>query len=187
MGAFSDAELSGYLAVGHANGHGTSAGPMAEAVDKSLSKLTQSDIAAIVVYLRSVPAISTPDLTAPKATPAPSDHRQSVAANVDPLGRAVFEGTCASCHSWTGVSVLTPFATLTGARAVNDPTAINVAQIVISGADRQTPVGRVFMPAFGDAYSDSESAAVANYVTARFGAQHSAITSEDVAKLRGLP
>jgi mono/diheme cytochrome c family protein len=187
IGAFSDAELFQYLAIGHANGHGTSAGPMAEAVDKSLSKLTQSDIAAMVVYLRSVPAISTPDLTAPKATPAPSDHRQSVAANVDPLGKAVFEGTCASCHSGTGVSELTPFATLTGARAVNDPTAINVAQVIISGADRQTPGGRAFMPAFGGAYSDSEIAAVANYVTARFGAQRSAITPEDVAKLRGVP
>jgi mono/diheme cytochrome c family protein len=187
VGAFSDAELSQYLVTGHANGHGTSAGPMSEAVDKSLSKLTQSDIAAMVVYLRSVPAISTPDLIAPKATPAPSDHRQSVAANVDPLGKAVFEGTCASCHSWTGVSELTPFATLTGARAVNDPTAINVAQVIISGADRQTPSGRVFMPAFGGAYSDSEIAAVANYVTARFGAQRSAITPEDVAKLRSPP
>jgi mono/diheme cytochrome c family protein len=103
IGAFSDTELSQYLATGHANGHGTSAGPMAEAVDKSLSKLAQSDIAAMVVYLRSVPAISTPDLAAPKATLAPSDHRQSVAANVDPLGKAVFEGTCAGCHGWTGV------------------------------------------------------------------------------------
>jgi mono/diheme cytochrome c family protein len=186
VGAFSDTELSQYLVIGHANGHGTSAGPMAEAVDKSLSKLTQSDIAAMVVYLRSVPAISTPDLAAPKATLAPSDHRQGVAASVDPLGKAVFEGTCASCHNWTGVSALTPFATLTGARAVNDPTAINVAQVIISGADRRTPAGHAFMPAFGGAYSDSEIAAVANYVTARFGAQHSAITPEDVAKLRGL-
>lgn len=75
----------------------------------------------------SVPAISTPDLAAPKETPTPADHQQSVSANVDPLGKAVFEGTCASCHSWTGVSKLTPFATLAGARAVNDPTAINVA------------------------------------------------------------
>jgi mono/diheme cytochrome c family protein len=35
------------------------------------------------------------------------------------------------------------------------------------------------MPAYGGAYSDSEIAAVANYVTARFGAQHSAITPCD--------
>ena len=40
------------------------------------------------------------------------------------------------------------------------------------------------MPAFGPAYSDVEIAAVANYVTARFGAAPSAITAADIARLR---
>ena len=40
------------------------------------------------------------------------------------------------------------------------------------------------MPSFANAYSDRDIAAVANYVTARFGAQGSAITPEDVRKLR---
>ena len=35
--------------------------------------------------------------------------------------RQIFEGACASCHGWTGVSPISPYATLTGARAVNDP------------------------------------------------------------------
>jgi mono/diheme cytochrome c family protein len=40
------------------------------------------------------------------------------------------------------------------------------------------------MPAFGDAYSDTEIAAVTNYVTARFGGKGSDITARDVAELR---
>jgi len=40
------------------------------------------------------------------------------------------------------------------------------------------------MPAFGHAYSDDEIAAVANYVTARFGAKGASLTANDVAKLR---
>ena len=96
----------------------------------------------------------------------------------------VFQGACVSCHGWTGESPLTPFATLTGARAVNDPGAINVAQIVISGTKRQTPPGALSMPAFGSAYSDEEIAAVANYVTARFGGKASQITGQDVTALR---
>ena len=40
------------------------------------------------------------------------------------------------------------------------------------------------MPAFGDAYSDAEIAAVANYVTARFGSKGSSLTAQDVAELR---
>ncbi len=40
------------------------------------------------------------------------------------------------------------------------------------------------MPAFGAAYSDAEIASLANYVTARFGAQPSALTAENIGKLR---
>ena len=40
------------------------------------------------------------------------------------------------------------------------------------------------MPAFGGSYSDTEIAAVANYVTARFGSEQSRVTAEDVAQLR---
>jgi mono/diheme cytochrome c family protein len=40
------------------------------------------------------------------------------------------------------------------------------------------------MPAFGNAYSDTEIASVANYVTARFGAKASQLTAARVARLR---
>ena len=99
-------------------------------------------------------------------------------------GKMVFEGACVSCHGWTGESAISPMATLTGAWAVNDPGATNVAQIVISGTKRHTPEGALSMPAFGNAYSDDEIAAVANYVTARFGAKGSTLTAQDVAELR---
>ena len=183
VGAWDDAALTQYLSTGHADGYGTAAGPMGEAVDKSLSRLAPSDIAAIVAYLRSVPAVSS-DLPAPKKSPAPASHRQGLVADYDPRGKQIFEGACVSCHDWTGVSPLTHMATLTGVRAVNDPTATNVAQIVLSGARRTAPGGTAFMPSFGAAYSDTEIAAVANYVTARFGASPSRITAKDVATLR---
>jgi mono/diheme cytochrome c family protein len=40
------------------------------------------------------------------------------------------------------------------------------------------------MPGFAGAYSDTEIAAVANYVTARFGSRPSRSTAEKVASLR---
>jgi len=183
VGAWSDADLARYLANGHADEHGSAAGPMGEAVDKSLAHLTSGDIASMVAYLRTVPARATPDLPTPKLTPAPPSYRNGVAADFDPRGKAIFEGACVSCHSWTGVSPIIGNATLTGARAVNDPTAINIAQVVLLGA-RRTAAGGAFMPAFGQAYSNDEIAAVANYVTARFGAETSKIVAADVAKLR---
>jgi mono/diheme cytochrome c family protein len=40
------------------------------------------------------------------------------------------------------------------------------------------------MPAYGNAYSDVEIEAVANYVTARFGSKGATLTAKDVAELR---
>jgi mono/diheme cytochrome c family protein len=73
---------------------------------------------------------------------------------------------------------------LTGARAVNDPSATNVAQIVISGMTRRSADGSVTMPAFGAAYSDVEIAAVANYVTERFGSVASHMRPQQIRLLR---
>jgi mono/diheme cytochrome c family protein len=182
IGSWRDDDLISYLSIGHAAGHGTAAGPMGEAVDRSFSQLTPEDVRAVVAYLRTVPPTASPDLPAPLAPPAPTSHKQG--GTPDPRGKMVFEGACVSCHGWTGESSISPFATLTGAWAVNDPSAINVVQIVISGTSRHTPQDAISMPAFGNAYSDDEIAAVANYVTARFGSKPSQVTAQDVADLR---
>jgi mono/diheme cytochrome c family protein len=183
VGGWSDADLAQYLSTGHAAGRGSAGGPMAEVVDVSLSKLTPADIQAIVAYLRTVPAIASASLPAPRPDAA-SEAPKVMAASYDPRGKQIFEEACASCHSWSGVSPLTSYATLTGSRAVNDPSGGNVAQIVIGGEQRKTAAGQVMMPAFASAYSDTEIAAVSNYVTARFGAKGSNLTAKDVAKLR---
>jgi mono/diheme cytochrome c family protein len=182
LGAWRDDELISYLSTGHAAGHGTASGPMGEAVDHSFSQFAPEDIRAIVAYLRSVPAIASTDLPATIAPPAPASHKDGVTTDVS--GKMVFEGACVSCHGWSGESAVSHFATLTGGWAVNDPGATNVAQIVISGTRRHTPEGVLSMPAFGNAYSDDEIAAVTNYVTARFGSKGSKLTAQDVAELR---
>ena len=181
IGSWGDDELFAYLANGHAAGRGTASGPMGEVVDHSLSQMEPADIRALVTYLRSIPAVASSE-PATIAPPAPASPKEGGAV-ADALGRKVFAQACASCHSWTGVSELSPFATISGSRAVNDPTATNVAQIVISGTRRLTP-GAMSMPAFGTTYSDTEIAGVANYVTGRFGSAASKLTAKDVADLR---
>jgi mono/diheme cytochrome c family protein len=182
IGAWSDDDLVAYLSLGHANGHGTASGPMGEAVDHSFSQMAPEDIRALVAFLRSVPGVTSTDLPATPAPAAPAVHSSGVTA--DARGKMVFEGACVSCHGWSGQSSVSPLATLTGAWAVNDPGGTNVAQIVLSGTHRLTPDGALSMPAFGNAYTDDEVAAVTNYVTARFGSKGSKLTAADIAALR---
>jgi mono/diheme cytochrome c family protein len=182
VGAWSDADLTHYLSMGHADGRGTASGPMGEAVDESLSHLKPADITAMVAYLRSVPGVTTSDLPEPRSTPASA--AQLAATDSNAHGKEVYEGACAGCHGWTGVSPVIPFATLTGTRSVNDPSANNVAQVIIGGGHRHLAIDANNMPAFGATYSDAEIAAVANYVTALYGVKSSDLTAAHVAKLR---
>ncbi|HYP63798.1 MAG TPA: cytochrome c [Acidocella sp.] len=179
IGAWSPEALAQYLSVGFAPGHGTASGPMAQAVQLSLSQLTPDDIKAIVTYMRNIPPIPTAGLPVP-APAASTDPATGPQGN--PLGKQVFEEACASCHGWSGQGTIGPGALFTGNRAVNDPSGVNVAMMILHGTGAPDG-GGAFMPSFAAAYSDDEIAAVANYVTARFGAA-SQLSSQDIAKLR---
>jgi mono/diheme cytochrome c family protein len=179
IGDWSVEELTAYISAGHAEGRGVASGPMGEAVELSLSRLTKSDIAAMVTYLRTVPAVAS-DL--PKlAGSAPATPQLAGVDN--PVGKRMFEGNCVPCHAWTGLGAVVAEAQLTGVRAINDPSAHNVVQMILNGTGAPDAT-HPFMPSFGHAYSDAEIAAVANYVTARFGATPSRVTAAEVANSR---
>jgi mono/diheme cytochrome c family protein len=187
LGTWSSQDLEQYLKTGHTQDRGSAFGPMAQAVHLSFQKLTASDVSAIVEYVRSVPAVSTPDLPAPKLEFASANPSEHDAADSNPKGHAIYASMCSGCHSWTGTNSYVPHATLTGTRAVNDPTATNVALAVLRGASPLPASGDIAtMPAFGMSWSDDDIADVSNYVIARFGAAPSAITGDDVRKLRAM-
>jgi mono/diheme cytochrome c family protein len=191
IGAWSDAEILEYLSTGHAPEHASASGPMGEAVAHSLQFLTPEDGAALVAYLRTVPA---------REGKHPIDvdpHPQTLAASSPMLpaaeelktesqGLKLFEGACASCHQWNGAGRQTPYAALAGTRGVNDVSAENVTQIILQGVKMRVGDNDVFMPGFADAYSDTEVSALANYVVAHFGGKQASVTPADVAKRRTL-
>jgi mono/diheme cytochrome c family protein len=180
IGAWSDADIARYLSQGHATSHGAASGPMGEVVAESVSRLSSSDIQAMVTYLRTIPAVRSTTLAAIRLTPTSAERGDGA----DTRGELVYEGVCSGCHGWTGVGSVITTANLTGTRAVNDPTGINAAQIIIHGGEHYAREWIPTMPSFDAIYSDAEIAAVANYVTARFGAQGSRLHASDIARLR---
>ncbi|HEX4152223.1 MAG TPA: cytochrome c [Steroidobacteraceae bacterium] len=183
IGAWSDADIAHYLSHGRAAGHGAASGPMGEAVDESTSHLSSSDIQAMVTYLRTVPAIRSGDLAAARSTPA-SAQPDSLVAGAGGRGLEVYEGACAGCHGWTGVGSVIASANLTGTRAVNDPAGTNVVQMILQGSVLPSTEPTAAMPSFDGVFSHSDIAAVANYVTARFGLKGAELRASDVDKLR---
>ncbi len=186
LGARSSEAIMEYLQYGYAPGMGVAGGPMKEAVDFSLSRLTHEDLSAIAAYLKSTPAKS----RGPLVGVAPAGLVQASAEVPGPVepntgaGRRLFEGACASCHAWNGQGQETPMAGLAGLPSVNDPKAVNVVQAVLRGLSISAPQGHAFMPAFAAAYSDAEVAAVSNYVVGRFGGHTGHVSARQVAQAR---
>ncbi len=177
--------------MGHADGRGSASGPMGEAVAHSLQYLNPSDTAALVAYLREVPARKGDHPTDIDLRPAPAMASTGLAPEPEAVatnsrGRQLFEGACASCHLWNGTGLESRYAALLGTRAVNDLSGVNVTEAILHGADFKIGDREVFMPAFGAGYSNTEVAALTNYVIAHFGNKHSKVGPEDVAQLRTL-
>ncbi len=173
IGAWSESDIATYLATGHADGHGTASGPMAEAVTYSLRYLTQEDAQALAHYVKSVAPIRTAVL--PAATHVAEDA----------LGARIYEGACASCHRLNGTGAGSAAASLAGDRTASDPGGTNLVQIVLRGGRLGTTLGDQVMPGFADGYTDAELAAVANYTIAHFGQRQGQVTPASVAKARG--
>jgi mono/diheme cytochrome c family protein len=191
VGAWSDQQLIDYLSKGHAEGRGAASGSMAEAVEFSLRYLTPDDLRAMVAYLRTVPPQKTGaegivELNPPAVRASAEFSPVSSETKGASLGLEIFQGACASCHAWNGEGLQHPHAALVGSQSVNDPAGTNLLQVIIHGSHMKTQEGDIFMPAFGPAYTDTEIAAVSNYVIGHFGAKTSKITPGDVAAARKL-
>jgi mono/diheme cytochrome c family protein len=173
IGGWSGADLAHYLSTGTAPGHGAASGPMAEVVSNSLRYMTADDIAAMVTYLRDIP----PQATGPVVA-------QAAAQPADPMGARVFNTACAGCHLPSGQGRQSAWAGLTGDHSAADPAGTNMLQVLAHGSNLQASDRFVFMHAFTAAYTDTELAAAANFVAARFGGQSGNITAGDIAKVR---
>jgi mono/diheme cytochrome c family protein len=178
VGGWSDDSLASYLSTGHADGHSSASGPMAEAVSNSLRYANADDVKAIVAYLRSIPAIDNAPAIAQNPPAATETSPQPG------LGVQVFAGNCANCHDWNGKGVQSPYANLLGSRTVNDPDATNLMAIVLSGSNAPLPIEHAFMPPFARGHSDDELAAVANFVNGYFGDGTTHVTVADIEKAR---
>jgi mono/diheme cytochrome c family protein len=178
IGNWSDDALVAYLSTGHADGHSSASGPMAEAIDNSLRYASADDIHAIVAYLRTIPAIEN------AAAIAQNPPAATEASPPSSLGEQVFAGNCANCHDWDGKGVQSPYASLLGSRTVNDPDATNLIAILLAGSNAPLPVEHAFMPPFARGHTDDELAAVANFVNGYFGNGRTQVTAADIDKTR---
>jgi mono/diheme cytochrome c family protein len=176
LGTWTDAALTEYLATGHADGHGSAAGPMKEVVAYSTGQLTREDRAALVGYLLGTRA-------ATGSSPSPATATASAAPTPGGVGAKLYAGVCACCHSLDPKAATGSYSNLAGARTVRDPEGTNVLRLLSTGSPHGVGLGTA-MPEFGQGYSDTERAALANFVLAQWGHLAPKLTPNDAQRAR---
>ncbi|WP_415420587.1 c-type cytochrome [Acetobacter fabarum] len=165
LGAWSDEALAQYLSTGHADGHGTAAGDMADVIGHSLRYLSASDIHAMVVYLRSIAPLHTAEDTVEARTPTAGD--ASLPQNT--RGARLYASACAGCHMPDGTGRQSSFGTITGARSLGADNGRNLVQLLVQGSGMQTTTGVQIMPHFaGGGLSERDLADIASFVMTHF-------------------
>jgi mono/diheme cytochrome c family protein len=186
IGDWSEQQLSEFLSQGHAAGRSSASGPMAEVIENSTQYLTPEDNQALVNYLRNIEPVKTDVGSAVNLRPKGAMNSSAIlpADQDNSLGRQLFAGDCSGCHQWNGEGRQTPYASLKGSTAVNDPQGRSVIQAILHGTKISVGQQQVMMPDFGAKYSDDEVAAVANYVLHQFGDKTGTVTPKQVADQR---
>jgi mono/diheme cytochrome c family protein len=163
---------SGRNAKSHADGL------MAEVVVNSTSKMSDGDIKAIAVYLKSLSA-GPPE---PEVT-APSDAAMKV-------GQAIYAHNCIACHEADGSSSPRIYPPLNGNALLQSADPSSTLRIILDGAQTVTTPRAPnpgSMPGYAKDLNDQEIADVTNYIRNSFGNAAPPVTADEVARARKKP
>jgi len=168
-------DIALYLKTGR-NRYDIASGPMADMVTHSTSHLTDADLRAIAVYLKSLP-------------PGGGALPQPVSAQ-DPAmqqGQVIYNNQCAACHTVAGEGIVGLFPRLSGAPLVQQSQATSLIRVVLEGsravATDGAPTGPA-MPAFAWKLSDAEVAAVVTYIRNSWGNAAPPVSASNVGNMR---
>jgi mono/diheme cytochrome c family protein len=174
LGTWSIDDVAKYLKTGH-NRITAASGIMAEEIKFASSKMTDSDLKAIAIYLKSLPG---------------DRERHDTLAADDPAmkaGHAIYRDQCSACHMIDGKGVPYLFPSLADASVLRSRDPRTAIRLVLRGArtvatkDEPTAPG---MPSYAHMLKDDEIAAVLTYARNAWGRAAPPVTPDDVKKAR---
>jgi mono/diheme cytochrome c family protein len=174
LGAWSVDDVVQYLRTGH-NRITAATGPMAEEIEHASSKMTDADLKAMAVYLKSIPGDTGTHQALAKDDPAMK------------AGEAIYRDQCAACHMIDGKGVSHLFPSLADASMLRSRDPRSAIRLVLRGVrsvgteEEPTAPG---MPSFSRQLKDDEIAAVLTYARNAWGRAAPAVPPGEVAKAR---
>lgn len=181
-------DIVAYLSTGR-NDFASVGGEMTSVVEHSMQHLSDADLRAMAVYLKSLPA----DPKAKSGLRADADAATARTTKLLAEGRGLDRGamlylnTCEACHASNGKGAKGIFPRLNGARIVTqeDPNAL--IDVILKGA--QTPSTKkapsvLPMPGFAHHLSDQQVADLATFLRGAWGNDAAPVSAKAVAAMR---
>jgi mono/diheme cytochrome c family protein len=159
-------------------------GPMAEVVHNSLQYLSDEDVHAMAVYLKTLPERS--EAAAPDVPRGAARLSASMLAH----GHAIYTAQCADCHLASGLGQPPGYPPLANNPSIEMESSVNPIRMVLNGgyppqtAGNPRPYG---MPPFAQVMSDEDIAAVVSYIRVSWGNHGQPVTPLEVNALRSAP
>jgi alcohol dehydrogenase (quinone), cytochrome c subunit len=184
LAGWSPQAVANFLKTGR-TGEASAFGSMADVVQHSTQYLTDDDLYAIGVYLKSLGPAS----GSPGSQPA-ADDRTAAALHDGDLrrpGAAAYVDSCAACHRTDGVGYTGVFPRLAGNPAVLQSNAADVISVVLKGSTvpaTATAPSSFTMPPFGERLDDQDVAGVVNLIRNSWGNRAPAVTATEVKAQR---
>jgi mono/diheme cytochrome c family protein len=170
-------DITEYLKSGR-NGKSHADGLMAEVVVNSTSKMSDGDIHAIAVYLKSLPAgPPEPAVTAPPPEQGMKD------------GEQIYAHHCRACHETDGSGAPRIYPPLPANALLQSADPSSTLRVILDGAQTVTTPrapNTGSMPSYARDLSDQQVADVTNYIRNSWGNEAPLVTPGEVAKARQL-
>jgi mono/diheme cytochrome c family protein len=148
---------------------------MSEVVVNSTSKMRDSDVKAIAIYLKSLPA----GAAEPKISP-PSSAQMAA-------GEKVYRSDCIACHEADGSSAPRIYPPLPGNANLQSADPASTLRIILQGAESVTTPrapNKGSMPAYDTKLTDQQIADVTTYIRNAWVNAAPAVTAAEVTKAR---
>ena len=163
-----------YLQSGR-NGRSHAGPPMAEVVVNSTSKMSDSDVRAIAVYLKDLPAGAPEPVV---AAPPQADMTS---------GAAIYSHNCIACHEADGSGAPRIYPPLPANANLQSANPASTLRIILDGAETVTTPrapNTGSMPGYARQLTDAQIADVTNYIRNSWGNSARMVAPDEVAKAR---
>ncbi|MGJ4942296.1 c-type cytochrome [Bradyrhizobium sp. HKCCYLS1011] len=173
LARWSTDDIVDYLTTGR-NAKSHAAGPMADVIARSTSKMDPADLRAIAIYLKALPTGREPNVS-------PASDATMIA------GETVYARACIGCHQadGSGAAGLTP--PLPGNALLQSDDPLSTLRVLLDGAQAANlppaPNAKP-MPAYARELTDQQIADVASYIRNAWGNAAPAVSADEVRRAR---